>query len=64
MECEEILVCPFVPPLNVFNIELEIIDTEISKFLHKDVILHTTREPNNQMFQEYLPEPKNMLNIE
>ena len=43
----EVPLCQFVPPLNFSPGKTEIIHAEISKLLSKDVIVHTTREPND-----------------
>ena len=53
MEFAEVPLCQFVPPLNFFHAETEIIDAVISKLLSKFVILNTTREPNNYVFVIY-----------
>ena len=47
MEFAQVLVHQFVPPLNFFPVETEIINTEIFKVLSKCVIVNTTREPND-----------------
>ena len=47
MELAEVLVCQFVPPLNFFPVEAEIIDADISKLLSKGVIVNATRELND-----------------
>ena len=47
MEFAEVSVCQFVPPLNFFPVETEIIDAKIFKVLTKGVIVNTTRELND-----------------
>ena len=47
MEFAQVPVQQFVPPLNFFPVETEIIDVEIFKVLSKCVIVNTTREPND-----------------
>ena len=46
MEFGETVVCQFVQPLNLFYWEILVIVVAISKLLHKEVIVSTTREPN------------------
>ena len=46
MEFAYLLVCQFVPPLNLSPVETEISDAEISKLLSKGVIVNTTKKPN------------------
>ena len=50
MEFAEVPVCQYVSPLNFSPSESKIIDAEISKLLSKDVIVDTTREPNDYHF--------------
>ena len=47
MEFAQVPVQQFVPPLNFFPVETEIIDAGIFKVLSKCVIVNTTREPND-----------------
>ena len=52
MEFGEVPVCQFVQPCNFAPVETETIDAEIFKLLSKDVIVNTTREPND-CFQDF-----------
>ena len=62
MEFAQVQVHQFVPPLNFFPVETEIIDTEIFKVLSKCVIVNTTREPNN--YVSSIRGPKKMVIME
>ena len=47
IEFAEVPVFQFVPALNFFPVETEIIDAEFPKLFSKSVIVNTTREPND-----------------
>ena len=57
MEFGEVPVCQFVQPCNFAPVETETIDAEIFKLLSKDVIVNTTREPND-CFQDFYKHQK------
>ena len=51
--------CQFVPPLNFYLAETEIIDAEIFKLLSNGVIVNTTREPNDNVSRIFTSTKKN-----
>ena len=63
IEFAEVPLCQFVPPLNFFPVETEIIDAETFKLLIKGVIVNTTREPNDCVSRIF-PRTKKMAIIE